>query len=203
MHKVIGLTGGIGSGKSSFSDYLKTRNIPVVDTDVIARDVVKPGTEGIRRIVDVFGEMVLNPDGTLNRTYLRALIFKFPEYKKQLESILHPMIQYEASVQVDMLKQSKNKLIIVEIPLLIEAIQKGKDISFIDQIWVIDCPEELQLQRASKRDNVNLEQIKQIMDSQATRKQRLAFADAVITNSGSFSELRKQANDLIKQYLGE
>ncbi len=202
MTKTIGLTGGIGSGKSTVTDYLQSLNIPVIDTDLIAREVVEPGSSGLEQVVKYFGHDILNPDGSLNRRQLREIVFDNPQQKTQLESILHPLIQQQTEQQI-LEYQKQSNLIVVAIPLLIEAVLKNQRPAYLDEIWVIDCPPELQIDRASQRDQNSREQIQKIIDLQVSREQRLLYADKVIHNTGSIEHLYQEIDNILKTTLIE
>ncbi len=197
---IIGLTGGIGSGKSTVSQLLSEYNIPTIDTDTIARTLVQPNTQGLHEIVKQFGTHLLNTDGTLNRAQLRTLIFNDPQKKEALEAILHPLIQTEVQKQITKLKQhsSPPSIILVAIPLLAESIQKnGHTPDYLDQIWVVDTSVEQQLKQACQRDQSSPEQIQKIIDQQASRQERLAIADVIITNTGNLNDLQQQLQHII------
>jgi len=198
MAKIIGLTGGIGSGKSSVTEILDNLDIPIIDTDIIARQVVEPGSKGLQEVTKAFGKQILQADGSLNRSQLRKIVFQDTVQKNQLESILHPLIQEETLKQIHSYS-AETPIIVVAIPLLIEAILKNGKPSYLDQIWVVDCSEQEQLKRATKRDNNSEEQIQNIMNMQVTRQQRLAYADRVIENTGSLDDLHEQVLALVKQ----
>lgn len=204
MTKVIGLTGGIGSGKTTVSDFLKKQHIPVIDTDIIARQVVEPNSVGLKKIVEKFGTAILNHDGSLNRTLLREKIFNDTQAKTALESILHPLIQIETRQQIQRYRKQVQPLIFVAIPLLIEGIHKTTTRpAYIDEIWVVDCPIEKQIERASKRDKINQDLIRKIINQQASREQRLAYADKVIENDGTLEQLLEQTQKLINRLLSK
>lgn len=198
MTKVIALTGGIGSGKSTVSHYLTQINIPVIDTDIIARQLVEPNSPGLKQIIELFGVTFLNADGSLNRTLLRTKIFNDSQAKTALESLLHPLIQAETGKQIQYYKKQLQPIIFVAIPLLVEGIiKKGTRPGYIDEIWVVDCSIDKQLQQASQRDNSDSSQIQKIINQQATRQERLAYADEVISNNGSIKELLEQTQELL------
>ncbi len=207
--KVIGLTGGIGSGKSTLSQLFADYNIPTIDTDLLARQAVTPGSIGLQQICNTFGKSILNEDGTLNRGLLRELIFNDPEAKKQLEAILHPLIQTETERQVtDLVWQSQNSnpipFLLVAIPLLVEGIhKKGHKPEYIDEIWVIDTPQEQQIQRACQRDQSSAAQIEKIIALQASREQRLAVADRVINNDGNLDKLKQQVQQIMQIFVSD
>lgn len=197
MTIVVGLTGGIGSGKSAVTHYLQMKDIPTVDTDLIARQVVEPGSTGLNKIIDYFGKDFLTLDNRLNRALLREKVFNNIEDKNALEAILHPLIQSETIKIIANEKTASPSHIIVAIPLLIEGIIKNNKPDYIDEIWVVDCAEKQQIARATSRDNNSVEQIQKIINLQATREQRLAYADQVIDNNGSLEQLYSQIDELI------
>lgn len=191
MTRIIGLTGGIGSGKSTVTNLLGNFDIPIIDTDIIAREVVKPGTDGLNKIIKLFGKSYLKEDGTLNRALLREKIFNDSDAKKTLELILHPLIQNQTLEALSEYKKHKPRYIFVAIPLLIESIDKNiTRPGYLDEIWVVDCSVEQQIQRAVKRDGSDRNLIEKIIIQQATRQDRLKHADFVIENRGSVSELQ-------------
>lgn len=198
----VGLTGGIGSGKSTVSQLLfELYQIPTIDTDAIAKEVVQPHSVGLNAIIQQFGKGILNQSGSLNRGQLRKIIFNDPAQKKQLEAILHPLIEYGVKAKLSLLKHSTNApAIIVAIPLLAEKIQKdGKSPDYLDQIWVVDATPKQQCQHASQRDQATPEQIQKIIDQQASRAERLAIADTVIDNTGDLAHLQLQLQCLFPQ----
>ncbi len=191
---VIGLTGGIGSGKTAASSYFEALGITVVDADIVARRVVEPGTTALANIAKHFGDKVLQADGQLDRAKLRQRIFNHPEEKRWLEALLHPIIRQQIQSQ---LEAAHGDYAILSAPLLLE----GELWRRCDRILVTDVPEELQLQRTTSRDNNAPEKIQRIMQSQLPRQQRLEKADDVIDNSGDLKHLRQQVEDLHQQYL--
>lgn len=198
MTKVIALTGGIGSGKTTVSNILKKQHIPIIDTDIIARKVVEPGSFGLVKIKELFGNDYLNTDGSLNRPLLRSKIFNDPEAKQNLEQILHPLIQEETLKQLENHKQQRPPYIVIAIPLLIETIKnKNTRPDYIDEIWVVDCPVEQQIERATNRDQSDSDLIKKIIAQQASREERLCYANKVINNNGSLEALEKQIQTLL------
>ena len=191
---IIGLTGGVGSGKSTVAGYFADLDVPVIDTDIIARKLVEPGQPGLQQIVDCFGEQFLNGDSTLNRARLRDRVFANPSERYKLEQLLHPLIRAEMQRQR---QQLDAPYCILEIPLLLESGWTGD----VNRILVVDAPRTLQIERTLQRDGISREQVEQIIAAQAQRSQRLATADDVITNEGSLSQLRQQVERLHRFYL--
>ena len=191
----VGLTGGIGSGKSTAAQRFEELGVPIVDADVIARNVVEPGKPALKEVIAAFGEKVVNSDGELDRTELRKIVFENREYKALLESILHPRIYDEILRQLDHLSAP---YCIVVIPLLAES----KRIYPLDRVLVIDLPHALQLERTSARDQQSEEKIDKIIQSQSSRKKRLSLADDVVENSGTV-ELLYERIDLLHQKYTE
>lgn len=197
MIRVIGITGGIGCGKSAVTDYLEKLNYPIIDTDIIAREVVAPNSIGLKKIIECFGKRFLSSDGTLNRAKLREIIFKDAKQKTQLENILHPLIQQQTKQLIEKFKSQNHHLIFVAIPLLIEiTLKKGKP-DYIDQIWVVNTSRENQIKRACLRDNSSKDDIIRIINSQATPEQRQKFADQIIDNNHDLSHLYQQLDNLL------
>ncbi len=189
----IGLTGGIGSGKTTVCKLFADYSIPIIDADIIARQLVEPGQPALAEIVRQFGAEVLNND-SLDRKKLGEIIFADKEKKKQLESILHPAIYQRLRQLAD---SQQSPYCILAIPLLLET---GMD-NLVDRILVIDCPLELQYDRVRQRDGLSDEQIKRIIASQISRQERLAQADDIIDNSKSSIELAEQVKNLHNLYL--
>lgn len=191
---VVALTGGIGCGKTSVSGLFAGMGVPIIDADLLAREQVAPGSQALIEIRTLFGEDILNTDGTLNRSKLKALIFKNPELRKQLEQILHPRILREMKRRISELNTAYTILVI---PLLLEAHQTD----LANRILVVDCPESLQIERIRERDDISDAQIRQILAAQVDRQSRLAVADDVITNTGTPKELAETIEGLHRKYL--
>lgn len=191
---ILGLTGGIGSGKSVASDYFATLGVKIVDTDVIARQVVEPETAALDKIKHHFGSTIINPNGSLNRKVLRAKIFAHNEEKLWLEQLLHPLIIQATEKE---LASSSSKYSILVSPLLIES---GRH-KLTDRVLVIDSPEVEQLNRAQRRDNSDESQIKAIMHKQLSRKERLTYADDIALNNSNIESLHHQLESLHQKYL--
>jgi dephospho-CoA kinase len=190
----VALTGGIASGKSTVADLFAALGVPVIDTDVIAREVVEPGQPALAQVVETFGPEVLGTDGRLDRRRLRERIFADPEAKRRLESILHPAIRAEMERQS---RAAGGAYQVLVIPLLTE----GKRRDHVDRVLLVDAPEELQIQRLIGRDGVSHEQAQASLNAQATRADRLAIADDVVRNTGRLDDLREVVTGLHAQYL--
>ncbi|PKF62223.1 dephospho-CoA kinase [Psychromonas sp. psych-6C06] len=192
MRLVIGLTGGIGSGKSTVSHFFKGLNICVVDADIVAREVVQKGQPAINKICEYFGEDILIND-ELDRAKLRQIIFTDPVKKRWLNNLLHPIIREQMLIH---LANATSDYVILEAPLLFENNLQ----QYCDHVVVVDIEESLQIKRACARDNSSKEQIKAIIDSQITRNLRLQKADFIINNSSvSLAELEMSVITLDKQ----
>ena len=190
----LGLTGGIGSGKSTVAKLLQSSGAAVIDTDEIAHSLTAPGGMGIERIGRVFGPDYVSKEGSLDRAKMRELVFRDPSARKTLEGILHPLIWQESVGQA---ARQKGSYSIFVIPLLAE--QPAWQ-TLVDRILVVDCPEELQISRVMERNNMSLEQVRAIMATQATRLARVAIADDVILNDGSLGDLSAEIARLDAQY---
>jgi dephospho-CoA kinase len=190
----IGLTGGIGCGKTTVSRLFTELNVPVVDADDIAHQLVEPGQPALLEISKAFGDNVLNFDSSLNRRHLRELVFSDPNQKKKLEAILHPLIFAAMQEKIDQLDSS---YCVISIPLLFETHRSH----FVNRILVIDCPVEVQIERIKLRDNLTVARIRSIIDSQVSREYRLKHADDVIDNSDSGNGLAEQVKKLHNLYL--
>jgi len=189
----VGLTGGIGSGKSEVSRLFAERGAVVIDTDVISRELVEPGLPALQDIVNAFGPGVLNSDGRLNRDQLRAQVFADPEKRHQLEAILHPRIRDRA---LELADAAEAPYCLIVIPLLVES---GEDYP-LDRILVVDTPTEKQLERVTQRDHLSRLEIEAILGSQSDRGGRLAVADDVIQNDRGLEHLAAEVKRLDQQY---
>lgn len=191
---VIGLTGGIGSGKTAVSDRFQDLGINIVDADVVARIVVEPGRPALTEISKRFGQDILLADGNLDRRRLRDIVFKNPEERSWLESVTHPKIGEEIFAQ---LNNTSSPYAILASPLLIETAQKD----LTQRILVVDVPVELQLQRTMQRDNADEQQVRAIIKSQASREQRCNAADDIIVNDQDLAHLDREVSRLHQDYL--
>ncbi len=192
----IGLTGGIASGKSTVADMFADLGVELVDTDVIARDVVEPGQPALAEIRDAFGNEVIDSDGSLDRRRLRAIVFADPSRRRQLEGILHPKIRAEAARQS---AAARSPYHLVVVPLMVESPMKNE----MQRVLVVDCSEETQLERLLARDFESEDQARRMLAAQASREDRLAIADDVIRNEGDLEETRRQVLELHAFYLSQ
>jgi dephospho-CoA kinase len=191
---VVGLTGGIASGKTTVANWLAKFGVPVIDADLLARELVLPGKPAFEEVVATFGEHMVNDVGALDRASMRALVFSNPEKRRQLETILHPRIRHEMCRRVRALAAP---YCVLSIPLLFESGQQ----ELVDRILVIDAPAPVQVARARKRDGTDGDTIKGILNAQASRAARRAAANDLIDNSGNLAELRAQVMMLHVRYL--
>lgn len=189
----VALTGGIASGKSTVADMFAALGVPIIDTDVIARQVVQPGQPALDEIRVRFGNEVIDDAGNLDRRALRSMVFADENARLGLEAILHPRIGAETRRQAD---AAEGPYQIIVVPLLV-----GSPLAkFVDRILVVDCDEEVQLQRLLARDNETVEQARRILSAQASREARLAIADDVISNNRGLDETRRQVRELDKTF---
>ncbi len=191
---IVGLTGGIGSGKTAVSDTFKSLGVDIIDADVASRIVVEKGQPALRQIVEHFGKDILQEDGTLDRALLREKVFAEPKEREWLEKLLHPLIYQTLN---RLLSEASSEYAILVSPLLVETGQN----KLTQRILVVDVPEQLQIERAVARDNNNEQQVRAIIAAQADRNQRLAYADDVITNDQDISFLHAEVKKLHLQYL--
>lgn len=194
MGIVIGITGGIGSGKSAVTDRFEALGITVVDADLASRVVVEPGGPALHAIAEHFGDSILLPDGRLDRAALRRIVFADDGQRRWLEQLTHPLIGQEIRRQ---LESASSDYAILSSPLLLETTQS----TLTDLVVVVDVPEAMQLQRTMARDDNDEAQVKRIIAAQMNREDRLEKADIVIDNSGSLSELDAVVAELHKEFL--
>ncbi len=187
---IIGLTGGIACGKSTVSAYLREKGIPVVDADVVARQIVEPGTVGLQQIVDIFGREYLLPDGSLNRAMLGKKVFAEPKALEQLNAITGPLILEEMKRQL----QVPEPIIVLDAALLLE---KEVYHQLVDTVWVVTADADIQLNRLVTRNGYSVQQAQDRINSQMTSAERIAMADAVIDNNGTQEETRDQVDALL------
>ena len=178
----IGLTGGIGSGKSTVASMLAARGAAVIDADAISRSVTAPGGRAIAPIAQAFGSGMIDAQGAMNRQAMRETVFQNPEAKKQLEAIIHPLVSLITGEQTQAAMQSGHRVLVFDVPLLVESGERWR--KQVDRVVVVDCDAETQRQRVMVRSGLAAEEIDRIVALQATRAQRLACADVVIFNQG-------------------
>jgi len=191
---VVGITGGIGSGKSAVSDRFAARGVDVVDADLASRAVVEPGRPALEAIHAHFGNTVITAEGTLDRAALRQKVFADADERRWLEALLHPLIGEEIRAG---LQAARSPYVILVSPLLFESGQ----VDMVDRVLVVDVPESLQISRTAVRDGNSEEQVRAIMAAQSDRETRLARADDVIVNDGSLEDLDRQVDALHQRYL--
>ena len=191
---LIGLTGGIGSGKSLAGDFFKSKNIDVIDADDLAQNALNREGDGFIKFLDIFGETFLDENSEIDRKALRKYIFQNPEMKNKLEEIVHPIVQNGI---LNFINNSDSIYRIIIVPLIAET----NSSSFYDRVLAIDCKKEIQIERASKRDNSNEEQILKIIQSQASSEDRNKIANDVVENNDTKDEFLMNLEDIHKKYL--
>jgi dephospho-CoA kinase len=195
----IGLTGGIGSGKSTVAGFLARRGAAIIDADAISRSLTAPGGRAMAAIVRTFGEAMLGPDGAMNRQAMRERIFQDPHAKRQLEHIIHPLVSQVVAEQAQSALHQGQQCLIFDVPLLVESGARWR--RQLDRVLVIDCDEDTQCQRVMLRNGLNAVEVQRIIQQQATRAQRLACADLVIFNQGlSLSQLETQVTQVAADF---
>ncbi|MFQ5470505.1 MAG: dephospho-CoA kinase [Gammaproteobacteria bacterium] len=190
---IVGLTGGIGCGKSTVAKHFAELGVPVIDADVIAHELVEPGQETLEEIIRIFGPAVIQTDGRLDRKRLGEVVFKYPAQRQLLEDLMHPRIREEMQRRTRKVDAS---YCILVIPLLVETSQTG----LVDRVLVVDTTPEIQLQRIQRRDQLSSAEIQLRLDAQATRECRLSIANDVIENSGDLDDLYRQVMTLHQKY---
>lgn len=196
--KKIGLTGGIGTGKSTVSSYLEEKGIPVIDADIVSRQVTEKGSPALSDIAEEFGPEVITEEGELDRKLLGEIVFSDPDKRKALNGIVHKSIMDSIDRQLDSLENSgEHPLAVVDAALLIET---GLD-KKMDEVWVVVTEKDIRIQRIMKRDDVTADLAEKKIDSQLSDEERIKKADAVLDNSGTVEELLKQMDKLL-EYTG-
>ena len=191
---IIGLTGGIGSGKSAAANFFQNEGVTVIDADDLAREVIEKNTLGYESIVDYFGSKIIDSNGLIDRACLRKEVFDDEEKKKVLESIIHPLVR---DLMAKRIATSQSSYSIVMVPLIFET----NSMSNYNRILVIDCDPSLQLERATLRDNNSKDQIQKIIDTQCSREERLSIANDIIPNNDSLKNLKVRTIAMHKFYL--
>ena len=191
----IGLTGGIGSGKSTVSGLFEALGIPVIDADVIARSLLEPGTEATRQVIRIFGNDIAANEQEIDRARLRERVFDNADARKKLESILHPIVHQKIRQQVEAIT---SPYCIVVIPLLFEAGHQD----LVDRILVVNTSREKQIERAASRDRASVEEIQKILNTQIDPEERLARADDIIDNNDGIEQLESRVHELDALYRG-
>ena len=191
----IGLTGGIATGKSTVSNYIEELGWPVVDADLVAREVVQKGSEGLGEVVKAFGPEILTPDGTLDRAQMRKLVFKDRQKRQLLEGLLHPRIQRRTAEKRDELEASGYKVAVYDVPLLFEKSLQGQ----FDQTFLVYVAPELQRQRLMARDGISQDDADRLISSQMPIDQKRPLATRVIENSGTKKDLQAQVQELVQE----
>ena len=191
---IIGLTGGIGSGKSVASDKFKSLGITIVDADVASRTVVEPGKPALKEIEDHFGSGIITAEGKLDRNNLREIIATDPEERKWLESVTHPKIGEQITKEIS---ESTSVYTLFVAPLLLETNSQ----EMCSRVVVVDVPKDVQIRRTAKRDKVSPNQVEQMVAAQMEREKRLEKADDVLLNNGTIEDLEKQVEELHKKYI--
>ena len=195
MKPVVGLTGGIGSGKSAAAEEFGRLGATVVDTDAIAHELTQAGGAAMPEVRRQFGGGYVDASGAMDRAKMRALAFRDPAARKKLEQLLHPLIRAESDRRI---AAASSAYVVHVVPLLVESRDYRQRVS---RVLVVDCPEDVQIARVRQRSSLPEEEIRRILDSQASRAERLAAADDVIDNSGSLDALHKQVRELHAKYL--
>ncbi|MDF2044475.1 MULTISPECIES: dephospho-CoA kinase [unclassified Pantoea] len=194
MPYIVALTGGIGSGKSTIAQAFAASGVDIIDADLIAREVVEPGTPALQAIERRYGASIVTEQGMLDRKQLRDIIFQKPEEKSWLNALLHPLINARTR---QLIAQATSPYVLWVVPLLVENQLQHQ----ADRVLVVDVDKATQLARTQQRDHLSVEQAKRILAAQATRQQRLACADDIIDNSGEPDDALPQVAELHQRYL--
>ena len=191
---IVGLTGGIGSGKSAAAKFFVELGVDLIDADNLAKNVLNKNSKGYELFINEFGEQYLDNNKNIDRDLLRKTIFNDSDKKNKLENIIHPQVRSDIE---EFIKTSKSDYCIVVVPLIYET----KSSSYYDRILVIDCDEEIQTKRSAIRDNTENKEIKKIISKQASREERLSIADDVILNNRTLDSLKEEVIKLHKKYI--
>ena len=192
----LGLTGGIGSGKSTVATLLAEAGAAIMDADAISRALTLQGGQAIPAILATFGEKLITSEGAMDREAMRSLVFSDPQAKRQLEAIIHPLVALTLKTQTQAAMDSGKTCLVFDVPLLVESGERWR--RQVDWVWVVDCQTDTQVQRVVQRNQLSPDAIQKIIAQQASRTQRLACADAVIYNDGiDLSQLKQQVREMI------
>ncbi|MEY4449457.1 MAG: Dephospho-CoA kinase [Pseudomonadota bacterium] len=192
----LGLTGGIGSGKSTVAALLAEAGAAIMDADAISRALTQQGGQAIPAILANFGEKLITPEGAMDREAMRSLVFSDPQAKRQLEAIIHPLVALTLKTQTQAAMDSGKTCLVFDVPLLVESGERWR--RQVDWVWVVDCQTDTQVQRVVQRNQLSPDAIQKIIAQQASRAQRLACADAVIYNDGiDLSQLKQQVREMM------
>lgn len=195
----IGLTGGIGSGKSSVSAMLAKLGASVIDADAISRQLTAPGGAALAAIAHTFGSHLISPDGAMDRVAMRTLVFTQPDARKQLEAIIHPLVTQTIRLQAQAAADAGARVVVLDIPLLVEGGERW--LQEVDQVLVVDCSPETQIQRVMQRSCLQREEIERIIAQQASREQRAKVANITILNEGlDMSALQAHVEKVARQF---
>ena len=197
---VIGLTGGIGTGKSEVSRLLGELGAEIIEADKVAHEAYEPGTPGWREVVEAFGEGILDADGRIDRKALGGIVFGDEEARERLNGIIHPIVRRLLEERIAELERQGTRVAVIEVPLLVEAIkQQSRWTQMLDEIWVVTAPEEEAVARVRARSGLDETAIRARIGSQATEEERVEYADAVIDNGGSLEGLRQEVTNLWRE----
>ena len=195
----LGLTGGIGSGKSTVAAFMAQAGAAVMDADAISRALTQAGGQAIPAILAEFGETLITPEGAMNRDAMRALVFSNPQTKRQLEAIIHPLVAQALQAQTQAAIEAGKKCLVFDVPLLVESGERWR--RQVDWVCVVDCQTDTQIQRVMARSQLARQEIEAIMAQQASRAQRLASADAVIYNDGlDLDQLERAVHEMMARF---
>ncbi len=195
----LGLTGGIGSGKSTVAAFLAQAGAAVMDADAISRALTQAGGQAIPAILAQFGETLITPEGAMNRDAMRALVFSNPQTKRQLEAIIHPLVAQALQAQTQAAIEAGKKCLVFDVPLLVESGERWR--RQVDWVCVVDCQTDTQIQRVMVRNQLSQPEIEAIMAQQASRAQRLASADGVIYNDGlDLDQLQTAVHEMMARF---
>ena len=195
----LGLTGGIGSGKSTVAAFLAQAGAAVMDADAISRALTQAGGQAIPAILAQFGETLITPEGAMNRDAMRALVFSNPQTKRQLEAIIHPLVAQALQAQTQAAIEAGKKCLVFDVPLLVESGERWR--RQVDWVCVVDCQTDTQIQRVMARNQLSQPEIEAIMAQQASRAKRLASADGVIYNDGlDLDQLQTAVHEMMARF---